>query len=138
MASSPTASLPTQTDVLIVGAGSAGLTLAASLTQLGVDHVLIERADSVQPGSKAAFQPRTLEDLDRLGVADHLVAAGIRGRHFSVHDGPRALLRASYDNLDAPFPMMLLVSQQTTPTTTPGTPRSWPPGAQPRPSSAGA
>jgi 2-polyprenyl-6-methoxyphenol hydroxylase-like FAD-dependent oxidoreductase len=115
MAPSRTTALPTQTDVLIVGAGPAGVTLAASLTQLGVDHVLIERADSIQPGTKAAFvQPRALEYLDRLGVADGLVGAGTRGRRFGVYDGARALLRASYDNLDSPFPMMLLVSQQTT------------------------
>jgi succinate dehydrogenase/fumarate reductase flavoprotein subunit len=40
--------------VLIVGAGPAGLALAASLRQLGVDCVLIDRNDAVQPGSKAA------------------------------------------------------------------------------------
>jgi len=110
-----TTALPTHTDVLIVGAGPAGLTVAASLTQLGVDHVLIERADSVQPGVKAAFvQPRALEYLDRLGVADGLVAAGAPGRYFGFHDGTRSLIRVSYDNLDTPFPTMLLVSQQTT------------------------
>ena len=115
MTLSRTTALPTQTDVLIVGAGPAGLTLAASLTQLGVDHVLIEQADSVQPGAKAAFvQPRALEYLDRLGVADGLVAEGTLGHHFGLHDGARTLLRVSYDNLDTPFPLMLLISQQTT------------------------
>ena len=116
MTASPTIpALPTQTDVLIVGAGPAGLTLAASLAQLGVDHVLIDRNTAVQPGSKAAaVQPRTLEYLERIGVAERLIQAGDRGRGFRLHDRERTLLNASYDNLDTPYPYVLLVSQQTT------------------------
>ncbi|MER6316331.1 FAD-dependent monooxygenase [Streptomyces sp. NPDC001581] len=107
--------LPPQTDVLIVGAGPVGLTLAASLRQLGVDHVLIDRDTGVQTGSRAAaLQPRSLEYLDRIGVAEHLIAAGERGRGFRVHDRERTLLHASYGDLDTPYPYVLLASQQTT------------------------
>jgi 2-polyprenyl-6-methoxyphenol hydroxylase-like FAD-dependent oxidoreductase len=107
--------LPTRTDVLIVGAGPAGLTLAASLRELGVDHVLIDRADEVRPGSKAAaVQPRALEYLDRVGVAGELVRAGDQGRGFRLHDREKVLLRASYQHLDTPYPYVLLASQQTT------------------------
>jgi 2-polyprenyl-6-methoxyphenol hydroxylase-like FAD-dependent oxidoreductase len=109
--------LPTATDVLVVGAGPAGLALAASLRQLGVDCVLIDRNDAVQPGSKAAaLQPRALEYLDRIGVADRLVQDGARGRGFQLHDRTQTLLSASYDNLDTPYPYVLLISQQTTET----------------------
>ncbi|MER6212129.1 FAD-dependent monooxygenase [Streptomyces sp. NPDC001642] len=116
MTTSPTVpAFPTQTDVLIVGAGPAGLTLAASLAQLGVDHVLIDRNAEVQPGSKAAaVQPRALEYLERIGVAERLIQVGDRGRGFRLHDRERTLLSASYDNLDTPYPYVLLVSQQTT------------------------
>jgi 2-polyprenyl-6-methoxyphenol hydroxylase-like FAD-dependent oxidoreductase len=62
---------------LIVGAGPAGLTLAAALARLGVDHVVVEPHECVMPGSKAAgMQPRALECLDRLGVADHVITDG--------------------------------------------------------------
>jgi len=58
-------SLPARTDVLIVGAGPVGLALACALTQLGVDHVVIDRNEGPQPGSRAAgIQPGTLEYLD--------------------------------------------------------------------------
>jgi 2-polyprenyl-6-methoxyphenol hydroxylase-like FAD-dependent oxidoreductase len=52
------AALPADTDVLVVGAGPAGLALAVSLTQLGVGHMLIDRNNGIQPGTKAAaIQP---------------------------------------------------------------------------------
>jgi 2-polyprenyl-6-methoxyphenol hydroxylase-like FAD-dependent oxidoreductase len=107
--------LPIRTEVLIVGAGPAGLALAASLCQLGVDYVLIDRNTSVQPGTKAAaVQPRTLEYLERIGVSDTLIEAGVRSRGFSLHDREQTLLRAGFTDLDTPFPFVLLVSQQTT------------------------
>jgi len=107
--------LPADTDVLIVGAGPTGLTLATSLAQLGVDHVLIDRNAEPQAGSKAAaVQPRALEFLDRLGVADGLVADGLQGQGFQVHDGERTLLRLPYTTLDTPFPFLLQISQQAT------------------------
>lgn len=107
--------LPEQTDVLVVGAGPAGLTMAASLLQLGVDCVVIDRKPALATGSKAAaVQPRTLEYLHRLGVAAPLIDDGIQGCGFAAQDGDRLLLRASYESLDTPYPYLLLVGQQQT------------------------
>lgn len=110
----PTA-LPTRTDVLVVGAGPAGLALTTTLALAGVDHVTLEPKTAVAPGAKAAgVQPRTLEFLDRLGVAGPLVARGVRGAGFALREGDDELLRISYEALDTPHPYLLLVGQDVT------------------------
>ena len=64
-------------DVLICGAGAAGLTLAIDLARRGVDFRLIDAAAQPFHGSRGkGMQPRTLEVFEDLGVVDRMVAAG--------------------------------------------------------------
>ncbi|MGJ4854961.1 FAD-dependent oxidoreductase [Labrys sp. La1] len=75
-------------DVLICGAGAAGLTLAIDLARRGVPFRLIEKMDKPFHGSRGkGIQPRTLEIFEDLGVLDRIAAAGgpyPRQRHY--HD----------------------------------------------------
>jgi 2-polyprenyl-6-methoxyphenol hydroxylase-like FAD-dependent oxidoreductase len=65
------------TDVLICGAGAAGLTLAVDLARRGVDVRLIDAAAQPFHGSRGkGVQPRTLEVFEDLGIVDRMVAAG--------------------------------------------------------------
>ncbi|MFD5711283.1 FAD-dependent oxidoreductase [Streptomyces pharetrae] len=65
------------TDVLIVGAGPAGLALGIDLARRGVGALVVERGDGLFPGSRGkGLQPRTLEVFDDLGVLDAVLAAG--------------------------------------------------------------
>jgi 2-polyprenyl-6-methoxyphenol hydroxylase-like FAD-dependent oxidoreductase len=65
------------TDVLIVGAGAAGLTLAIDLARRGVDFVLIEQNAQPFGGSRGkGIQPRTMEVFEDLGFVDRVAAAG--------------------------------------------------------------
>jgi 2-polyprenyl-6-methoxyphenol hydroxylase-like FAD-dependent oxidoreductase len=64
-------------DVLISGAGAAGLTLAIELARRGISFRLIDRADAPFHGSRGkGIQPRTMEIFEDLGIVDRLVAAG--------------------------------------------------------------
>jgi 2-polyprenyl-6-methoxyphenol hydroxylase-like FAD-dependent oxidoreductase len=64
-------------DVLICGAGAAGLTLAVDLARRGVSFRLIDGAAQPFGGSRGkGIQPRSLEVFEDLGVVDRLVASG--------------------------------------------------------------
>jgi 2-polyprenyl-6-methoxyphenol hydroxylase-like FAD-dependent oxidoreductase len=107
--------LPKSTDVLIVGAGPAGMTLAISLKQLGVDCVVIDQLPSPPEDTRAAFvQPRTLEYLRRLHVSDPIVDDGLKGRGFAMADREHDLIRVPYDTVDSPYPFLLIIGQWQT------------------------
>jgi 2-polyprenyl-6-methoxyphenol hydroxylase-like FAD-dependent oxidoreductase len=65
------------TDVLIAGAGAAGLTLAIDLARRNVAFRLIDKLPSPFAGSRGkGIQPRSQEVFEDLGVIDRLVAVG--------------------------------------------------------------
>ena len=65
------------TDVLICGAGAAGLTLAIDLARRGVAFRLIEMMDAPFRGSRGkGVQPRSQEVFEDLGILDRIVASG--------------------------------------------------------------
>ena len=67
----------TATDVLICGAGAAGLSLAIDLARRGVDFRLIEKADRPFQGSRGkGIQPRSQEIFEDYGIVDRLFATG--------------------------------------------------------------
>ncbi len=73
----PAAARHADADVLVVGAGPAGLMLAGELGSAGVRTVLIER-EPAPPGFCRGFNlnARSLELLDRRGLADRFLAEG--------------------------------------------------------------
>src|ERR1700677_720309 len=65
------------TEVLISGAGAAGLTLAIDLARRNVSFRLIDKLDGPFVGSRGkGIQPRTLEVFEDLGIVDRIAAAG--------------------------------------------------------------
>ena len=64
-------------DVLICGAGAAGLTLAIDLARRGITLRLVEKSSQPFHGSRGkGIQPRSQEVFEDLGILDRLVAVG--------------------------------------------------------------
>ncbi|WP_326686789.1 FAD-dependent monooxygenase [Streptomyces sp. NBC_01795] len=73
---------PGEHDVLIVGAGPVGSTLALELAHHGVTSLLVERHDAPSLHPKMDFvNGRSMELFRRLGVAEEIRARGIPARH---------------------------------------------------------
>src|SRR5882757_57569 len=80
------------TDVLIVGAGPTGLTLACDLTRRGIDCRIVERSEASFPGSRGAgIQPRTREVFEDLEVLEAIHDAGGPFPHVMRWEGDEQL-----------------------------------------------
>jgi 2-polyprenyl-6-methoxyphenol hydroxylase-like FAD-dependent oxidoreductase len=107
--------LPSRTDVLIVGAGPVGLTLAAAVRARGVDAALVDKAAEGANTSRAAvIHARTLEALHGIDVSDELVRRGIIVPRFTVRDRDRALLTIDFDRLPSRHPYTVMLPQDVT------------------------
>lgn len=104
-------------DVLVVGAGPTGLTLAASLHASGARvRIVDQNTDRVHESRALAIQPRTLEVLRGLGVADELMRRGNPSVRLHIHAGSRTVAVRLFDvGLDdTAFGSLLFVSQAET------------------------
>ena len=120
------------TDVLVVGAGPVGLTLAYDLGRRGVRCMLIEQKEAPQFLPKMErCNARSMEIFRRLGLADKIRAAGLRSdvpmdvfiilamseppllsQHYPSVDEARAAIRGGNDGTQ-PLEPYQLISQYT-------------------------
>ena len=99
------------TEVLIAGAGPAGLMLAGDLAAAGVRCTVAERRTGESNLTRAfAVHPRTLEELDARGIADELIARGTPVRGLRMFGQSELSLGA----LPSRFPFTLVTPQYET------------------------
>ncbi|HWI30899.1 MAG TPA: FAD-dependent monooxygenase [Microbacterium sp.] len=105
-----------QVDVLVVGAGPTGTTLAIDLHRRGHTVRLIDASAGAFDGSRAkGIQPRTLEVLDDLEAIDDVIAGGSTYPLLGAHLGPATLpwpmIKTRDPRPGVPFPNTWLIPQ---------------------------
>ena len=108
-------------DVLIVGAGPIGLTLACHLRRLGMAVRLIEKRSGPSVHSKAiGLQYRVSEVLARLGIVDRFVAQGASPTTVNIYAGDERLVQLRFaapkgiSGREAFCPQAILIPQSQT------------------------
>ncbi len=78
-------SIPSETSVLIVGGGGCGLSASVMLSDLGIEHLLVERHPGTAIMPKAhIINPRTLEIFGQHGLAGEVYRLGAPLEHNSA------------------------------------------------------
>ena len=107
--------LPSSTEILIVGAGPSGLALASELARRSIPFVLIDRQAAGANTSRACVvHARTLETLEPLGIVPELLARGIEVPIFRVRDRDRALITVDFRHLPSRYAYTLMLPQWET------------------------
>lgn len=103
------------TQVLIVGAGPVGLTMALQLTRLGVSVRIIDQEKNPHTESRAmALHSRTLEIYEKMGILDDILAKGIKAHFIQFHINNKLALKVDYSKINAPYPYYVLLPQSDT------------------------
>jgi len=104
-----------EADVLVVGAGPTGLTMACELARHGITPRIIDKAAEPTDKSKAfAIHPRTLELFDNMGIVDTFLKEGNPCDAFDMYNRGEPLANVSFDNLESKYPFVLMLAQSDT------------------------
>lgn len=105
----------TKTDVIIVGAGPTGLSLACQLIRYGVDFVVVEKNEGITPFSKAlGVHARTLEIYEQFGLAQKAVSEGIIAGKVRMLEGGKVVGEVDLSNFGeglSSYPFLLVLEQ---------------------------
>ncbi|MGW4207459.1 FAD-dependent monooxygenase [Lentzea sp. NPDC004789] len=105
------------TQVLIIGAGATGLTLALDLSRRGVPFRIVDAAPAPFAGSRGkGLQPRSMEVFHDLGLIEPVLASGrfhLRQRHYKGREVLREwdMHEGREPTADRPYASTMLIPQ---------------------------
>lgn len=108
----------TPVDVLIVGTGPTGLTMACELLRRGISCRILEKTAAAGTTSRAiGLQARSLEVFANMGIVEPALAQGITGIKVNSYSGDRCLFSLDFRFLaddSIPYPYGVLLPQNRT------------------------
>lgn len=105
--------MATSKDILITGAGPAGLSMAIFLSELGYVPRIIDKKKKIDSFSKAlAVNPRTLEIFEPLGITERFLTNGKKMEAINIFRGSQHVFRNDFSKVKHKFPFMLIQPQK--------------------------
>lgn len=106
-------------DVLVVGAGPVGLTMACELRRHGIDCHIVDADDGPTPPRESralGIHARTLEVFEHMGLIGPIMLRGRTLHGVNAYDRGRRFARfeLDFDGLETPYPFILSLSQGET------------------------
>ena len=106
-----------KTDVLIVGAGPVGLTMASELARYGLSVRLVDKNMQRTDKSKAlVLWARTLELINRMSPngADRFIQAGLKTESVNMLSGNETIGHVDMREVDSNYKFVLMIAQSET------------------------
>jgi len=102
-------------EILIVGAGPTGMTAAIEMKRAGLDVRIIDKSDHLARYSQAlVVQARTLEQFQRYGIAEEMIAHGRRLREAKFYSEGKLIVDFKLNKVESRYPFALFIPQSET------------------------
>lgn len=107
--------MSSKTEVLIIGAGPTGLTMALELSRHGIRSRIVDKLDKPTDKSKAfGIHARTLELFDNMGVINDFLQLGTKVHGVNFYNDGKKLAHIYLEKLESKYPYLLTLPQSET------------------------
>jgi 2-polyprenyl-6-methoxyphenol hydroxylase-like FAD-dependent oxidoreductase len=111
----PLTAIPSETEILIVGAGPTGLTISAELRRRGFEPLTVDKlAEGANTSRAVVVHARTLEVLEPLGVVPRLLEEGLQVPIFRIRDHDTPLVTIDFREIPSKYAFTLMCPQNRT------------------------
>jgi len=107
--------IPSETEILVVGAGPTGLALSAELRRRGFEPLTVDKiAEGANTSRAVVVHARTLEVLEPLGVVPRLLEEGLQVPIFRICDHDTPLVTIDFREIPSKYAFTLMCPQNRT------------------------